>query len=34
MRQKSEKLAKSMDKEKFSATDGWCMEWKKQENTV
>ena len=33
MRQKAE-LAKSMGKEKFSATDEWFNRWKKRENIV
>jgi hypothetical protein len=33
MRQKAE-LAKTMGKEKFSATDGWFNRWKKRENIV
>jgi hypothetical protein len=34
MRQKAEKLAKTMGKEMFSATDGWFNRWKKRKNIV
>jgi hypothetical protein len=34
MRQKPEELAKTMGKEKFSATDEWFNRWKKRENIV
>jgi hypothetical protein len=34
MRQNAEELAKTMGKEKFSATDGWFNRWKKRENFV
>jgi hypothetical protein len=34
MCQKAEELAKTMGKEKFSATGGWFNRWKKRENIV
>jgi hypothetical protein len=34
MRQKAEKLAKTMGKETFSATNGWFKMWETQENIV
>jgi hypothetical protein len=34
VRQKTEELAKTMDKETVSATNGWYKRWKTQENIV
>jgi len=34
MCQKAEELAETMDKERFSATDGWFNRWKKRDNIV
>ena len=34
MPQKAEELAKTIGKEKFSATDGWFNGWKRRENIM